>query len=110
MIRRTALVLTTGLAIVALIAGTAFAHPGHEKKIMGTVTMAAADLVMLKTPDGKDATVKVDKATKFVKAKKAMKASDMKVGMRIVITAETLDDDEQLLAKTIELGQAPATK
>jgi hypothetical protein len=109
MIRRFALFVTSALAVV-LMAGTAIAHPGHEKKVMGTVTMAAADHVMVKTPDGKDATVKIDAATKFVKAKKPMKASDMAVGMRIVITAETLDDDEQLLAKVIELGQAAAAK
>ena len=104
--------IATFFATVMLTAWSAApeAHPGHEKKVMGTVTMAAADHVMMKTPDGKDATNKIDRATKFVKAKKAMKAGDMKVGMRIVVTAETLEDDEQLLAKTIELGQMPATK
>jgi len=35
------------------------AHEGHEHKVMGTVTMAAADHLMLKDKDGKDVTVKV---------------------------------------------------
>ena len=110
MIRRIAFALATTATLAVLPIAPVLAHPGHEKKVMGTVTMAAADHVMMKTPDGKDATIKIDRATKFVKAKKAMKASDMKVGMRIVVTAETLENDEELLAKTIELGQTPPTK
>jgi hypothetical protein len=90
--------------------GLVFAHPGHEHKVMGTVTMAAADHVMLKDKDGKDATVVINKDTKFIRAKKAMKAADMKVGMRIVITAATDANDDKSVAKVIELGPDPATK
>ena len=86
------------------------AHPGHEQKVLGTVTMVAADHVMVKTPDGKDATVQINKDTKFLKSRKPMKASDLKVGMRIVIAAVTDEDDDKLIAKSIELGRAPATK
>lgn len=86
------------------------AHPGHEHKIMGTVTMAAADHVMLKDKDGKDATVVINKHTRFIRARKAVKAADMKVGMRIVITAVTDADDDKSIAKVIELGPDPATK
>lgn len=110
MIRRVAISVATVAALAVLAVAPVLAHPGHEKKVMGTVSMVATDHVMLKTPDGKDATVKIDAATKYLRAKKAVKASDLKVGMRVVITAETLEDDDQLLAKTIELGQAPATK
>ena len=98
------------LAVAVLFAGSAFAHPGHEHKILGTVTMAAADHVMLKDKDGKPATVLINKDTKFVRAKKAMKAADVKVGMRVAIAAVTDGDDEKLIAKTIELGPDPATK
>ena len=88
----------------------AMAHPGHDHKIMGTVTMAAADRVTIKDPDGKDATVVINKDTKFLRAKKAMKAADMKVGMRIVVTAVTDADDDKSIAKAIELGPDVATK
>lgn len=100
------------IAVVGLLAWSPAldAHPGHEHKIMGTVTMAAADHVMLKDKDGKDATVVIDKNTKFVRSKKAMKAADMRVGMRVVITAVTDEDDDKSIAKVIELGPAPATK
>ena len=50
-------------AILALGSDTTLsAHEGHEYKVMGPVTMAAADHVMLKDKDGKDVTVKVTKA------------------------------------------------
>lgn len=110
MIRRTVIALTTVLAMTVLLTATALAHPAHEQKVMGTVTMVAADHVMLKTMEGKDATVVINKDTKFARAKKAMKASDLVAGMRVVIAAVTDANDDKLVAKTIELGPAPATK
>jgi hypothetical protein len=109
MTRRFMLAITATVMTLAL-GGVAMAHPGHEHKIMGTVTMAAPDHVMLKDKDGKDATVSINKDTKFVRAKKAMKVSDVKVGMRIVVTAVTDEDDDKSIAKVIELGPDPATK
>lgn len=110
MIRRSAIAMTTVFALTVLLAPTAFAHPAHEQKVMGTVTMVAADHVMLKTTEGKDATVVINKDTKFTRAKKAMKASDLVEGLRVVIAAVTDENDEKLIAKTVELGPAPATK
>lgn len=102
--------LATLMAVTFTAALPAFGHPGHGQKVLGTVTMVAADHVMVKTPDGKDATVQINKNTKFVQAKKAMKAGDIKVGMRIVIAAVSDEDDDKLIAQTIDLGRAPATK
>ena len=110
MIRRSGISVTAVFAITLLLAVAVSAHPGHEQKVMGTVTMAAADHVMLKTTQGKDATVVINTDTKFTRAKKAMKASDMVVGMRVVIAAVTDEDDDKLIAQTIELGPAPSTK
>lgn len=95
---------------LALLGRPAIAHPGHEQKVMGTVTMAAADHVMLKDPQGKVVTVQINKATKFIRDKKAVTSADMKVGMRVVITAVTDEDDDKLIAQRIELGKAPATR
>ncbi|HEU4694625.1 MAG TPA: hypothetical protein VFS23_39935 [Vicinamibacterales bacterium] len=110
MTRRFILAMMGAAVITTAVSGVAMAHPGHEHKIMGTVTMAAADHVMLKDKDGKDATVSVNKDTKFLRAKKAMKVSDVKVGMRIVVTAVTDANDDKSIAKIIELGPDPATK
>lgn len=102
---------TTAAAVMAMaLAGAAAAHPGHDHKIMGTVTMAAADHVMVKSPDGKEVTATINKATKFMRAKKAMKAADLKVGMRVVITAVTDDADDKSIATVIELGPDVVTK
>lgn len=110
MTRRNVAIAVTAFSVTLLFAGRTIAHPGHEHKIMGTVTMAAPDHVMLKDKDGKDATVTITKDTKFVRAKKAMKLTDVKVGMRIVVTAVTDADDDKSLATVIELGPDPATK
>ena len=102
----------TVLALAVLALGPSariLAHEGHAHKVMGTVTMAAADHVMLKDQDGKDVMVKVTKNTK-VKAKPAMKVEDIKVGTRIVVTAVE-EKDKSMTAKSIEVGAAaPATK
>jgi Domain of unknown function (DUF5666) len=85
------------------------AHEGHDHKIMGTVTMSAADHVMLKDKDGKDVTVKVTKDTK-IKSKPALKVEEIKAGTRVVITA-TQAKDKSFTAKSIEVGAvSTATK
>jgi hypothetical protein len=98
------------LSVLALGSGARLiAHEGHEHKVMGTVTMAAADHVMLKDKDGKDVIVKVTKDTK-IKAKPAVKVEDIKVGSRIVVTAVE-EKDKSMTAKSIEVGAlAAATK
>lgn len=95
------------LAVLTLGVGTRlFAHEGHEHKVMGTVTMAAADHVMLKDKNGKDVMVKVTAETK-VKAKPALKVQEIKPGTRVVISAVE-EKDKAMTAKTIEVGAAPA--
>ena len=110
MTRRNALALALAFAVSLGSASLVFAHPGHDHKILGTVTMAAADHVMLKDKDGKDVIVHINADTKVLQARKPMKVEDIKSGMRIVVTAVTVKEKEAetLVAKTIELG-SPAT-
>jgi hypothetical protein len=104
-----AFVTILALAVLALGSGARLlAHEGHEHKVMGTVTMAAADHVMLKDKDGKDVMVKVAKDTK-VKAAPAVGVAEIKVGTRVVITAIE-GKDKSMTAKTIEVGPAPPVK
>jgi hypothetical protein len=112
MTRRNALVFMLGFTIAIGSAPLALAHPGHDHKILGTVTMAAADHVMLKDKDGKDVTVHINADTKVLQAKKPMKVEDIKSGMRIVVTAVTVEEKgaDKLVAKTIELGAPAASK
>ena len=96
-------------AVLALAPGARLvAHEGHEHRILGTVTMAAADHIMLKDKDGKNLTVKVTKDTK-VKARAAIKVEHIKAGTRVVITAVE-GKDKSVVAKTIQAGAPPAGK
>jgi hypothetical protein len=100
------------MSVLALVVFAArvpvLAHAGHEHKIMGTMTMAMADHVMLKDKDGKEVTVKVTKDTK-VKANPAIKVEEIKAGTRVVVSAVE-EKDKTLTAKTIEVGTAPTAQ
>ena len=99
--------LLLAFAVLTLGVGARLlAHEGHEHKVMGTVTMAAPDHVMLKDKDGKDVMVKVTADTK-VKAKPALKVQEIKPGTRVVVSAVE-EKDKSMTAKTIEVGAAPA--
>ena len=91
MIRRMTMALAAVFTLALVFGSVVRAHEGHDHKIMGTVTMAAADHVMLKDTDGKDVTVKVNKDTK-VKAKTTVKVEEIKAGTRVVITAAAASD------------------
>ena len=92
------------LVLTMLMFGSAiplFAHEGHDHKVMGTVTMAAADHVMVKDTDGKAVMIRVTKATK-IRAKQVMKVEEIKPGTRVVVTGEM--EKDQMMAKEIQVG------
>ena len=96
---------TTLVALLALTLSSGSilrAHEGHDHTVMGTVTMAAADHVMLKTTDGKDMTIQVSRDTKVTRNRQAMKVQDIKAGTRVVVTA--IEENEQMKAKDIQVG------
>lgn len=93
------------LALTLLAAPLAFAHEGHARKVMGTVTMVATDHVMVKTTDGKEHKVSVNGTTKVMHGTMTMKVADLKEGTRVVIAAT--GDKEPYAAKTITVGAAP---
>ena len=104
--RAAMLVLTTVLTLGWRL--QSFAHEGHDHKIMGTVTMAALDHVMVKDRDGKDVTIKVTKDTK-VRSKPVITIDQIKPGTRVVVTA-TQAKDQSFTAKAIEVGGPAAGK
>jgi len=85
----------------------ALAHPEHSKKVMGTVTMAGADHVMLKTPEGKDQTIAITSTTKILQGKSKVKTDALKPGTRIVVT---LTDKEPPTAEEIQIAPAATAK
>jgi hypothetical protein len=94
------------VALLSAIPSGLIAHEGHEHKVLGTVTMAATDHLMLKERDGQDLTIKVTKETR-VRSKPAMKVEEIKPGTRVVVTAVE-EKDKSLTARLIEVGAAPA--
>jgi hypothetical protein len=102
-------------AIAALAIGgltPLVAHEGHDHQVLGTVTMAAPDHVMLKDKDNKNVTVHLTAETKVMKDKKAIEVEDIKAGVRVVITATTVTEKnvEKMVAKQVELGAAQPAK
>ena len=80
--------------------------------MLGTVTRAAADHVMLKDTGNKDVTVYLNPETKILRDKKPAKVEDISAGLRVVITAAVVRENnvEKMVAKVIELGNAPSTR
>lgn len=102
MIRKTLVAFTIAVAVV--LPSVALAHEGHGKKVMGTVTMAAADHVMVKTADGKEQTIALNAKTTIVKGKTAVKFDELAAGTRVVVT---LTAKEPPTAAEIQVGAAP---
>lgn len=67
--------------------------------------------LQMTTTDDKSGRITLGPKTKIVRGKETQKASDIKVGDRIVVTTvdgEGKDDHSMLLAKEIRLGTAAA--
>ena len=83
--------LTAALVTVGIIGGMGTAvpsaHEGHVHVVMGTVTMAAADHLMLRTVEGKELTVQVNQRTTIRSAAPINAVQDITAGTRVVITA-----------------------
>jgi len=97
-------IATVALVAAVAMSGAAIAHANH--KIMGTVTMVAADHLMLQDRAGKAYTIALVKTTKVTRDRKVIKAADLAVGTRIVATVVS---DKDMTGKLIEAGAAPAT-
>ena len=103
------LMLTT-CAMFALLVFSASAHEGHEHKILGTVSMAAAAHLMVKDKTGKEFTVHITGQTKVIRDRKPAQVSDIKSEMRVVVTAvtEKVNNIERLRATKVELPASVA--
>lgn len=99
--------LLTILAVLAPGTGARLsAHAGHDHKVMGTVTMATADHIMVKDTAGKDVTIQVVGTTR-IKSRPVVKAEEIKAGTRVVVTAVMQKD--KMIAKQIQVAPDAAT-
>ncbi len=104
--RKVAIVLAT--LSLAAYAGRLSAHPGHQHKALGTVTVVDRSHIEIKTKDGKTVSLQLDAETKFMSGKTAAAVTDVKVGQRVAVTY--VEKNEKAVAKEVLLGvtEAPA--
>ena len=88
------------LAVALLAPAVALAHPGHDHKLMGTITSIDKNKVVVKTTEGKDMTFEITPLTTFKRGKEKGAASDLKAGLRVVVNVG--DGVEPLRAKDVQ--------
>ncbi len=98
--------LLAALVLAVLAPAATFAHPGHEHKLMGTITAVDGNKVSMKTTEGKDAVFTVTPLTTFKRGKGKGAQSDLKVGLRVMVNAG--DGAEPMKAKEVQYT-APTT-
>jgi len=99
--------LIAAMAIAVGFTGLAAAHEGHAHKVMGTITMTAADHIMVKTSDTKTKADKVvpivvNDKTKVLKGTAPATLKDVTEGARVVVDVGA--GKEPLTAREIRLG------
>ena len=99
-------VLILVLAIGLLAPAAALAHPGHDHKLMGTISSVDKNKVVVKTTEGKDMTFEITPLTTFKRGKNKGAQADLKAGMRVVVNIG--DGVEPLKAKEVQYS-APTT-
>ena len=103
--------LVVVLATVAL-APWVLAHEGHAHKVMGTVAVIHENHLEVKDKDAKTSTFVLNDKTKILRGKTVVKATDIKEGDRVVVTAtedKGADGKTTMVATEVRLGTVAAT-
>ena len=82
----------------------------HGAPLMGTVTAVGADSITIKDKAGKSVVVMLEKATKYLKDKKAAAMGDIQVGARVVIDAHMDAKTKKYAAEEVQIGVAADEK
>ena len=104
-----ALVVVLGTVVFA---PWVLAHEGHAHKVMGTVSVIHENHLEVKGTDAKTSMFTLNEKTKVFKGKTVVKATDIKEGDRVVVTAteeKGADGKTTMVATEVRLGTAPAT-
>jgi hypothetical protein len=99
--------LAAAIVLTLLAPAVLTAHPGHDHKLMGTITSIDKNKVVVKTTEGKDMTFEITPITSFKKGKAKGQQSDLKAGLRVVVNIG--DGVEPLKAKEVQYSAAPTT-
>lgn len=100
-------ILILVLAAALLAPAVALAHPGHDHKLMGTISSIDKNTVVVKTTEGKDMTFEITPLTTFKNGKQKGAAHDLKAGMRVVVNIG--DGVAPLKAKDVRYSTAATT-
>ena len=95
--------LFSAIAVILFFVPSLWAH-GDEIHVVGTVAKIDGTTVTVKLADGSSKSVMVDSDTKFLRQSTAVKATDLKVGDRVVIHAKSVDG--MLHASEVKIGEA----
>src|SRR5687767_9259118 len=95
------------LATAVLAPAIPMAHPGHDHKLMGTISSIDKNKVVMKTTEGKDMTFEVTPTTSFKAGGKKGAQSELKAGMRVVVNVG--DGVEPLKAKEVQYSASTTT-
>jgi hypothetical protein len=93
-----ALALTAALVLPAV----GWAHEGHVHKALGTIASINGEHVEIKTTDGKNLTVMLDKKTTVTRGKEKLDATALKVGERISV--DYMEQNKMMMAQAIKLA------
>lgn len=99
-------ILFAVLALSLLAPVTSLAHPGHDHKLMGTISSIDKNKVVMKTTEGKDMTFEITPTTTLKHGTAKGVQADLKAGMRVVVNVG--DGVEPLKAKEVQYS-TPAT-
>jgi type 1 fimbria pilin len=99
--------LVAVLALSLLASAAPLAHPGHDHKLMGTITKIDGNKVSIKTTEGTDATFQVIPTTSFKRGKQKGIQTELKVGLRVVVNVG--DGKEPLKAKDVQYAETATT-
>ena len=84
------------------------AHDGHIHWIMGTVTLADAKHLVVKTPGGETLSIEVTAKTTVTRDKKKVPLSELRAGRRVVV--DIGNGEDPLVAGEIRVGVAQLPK
>ena len=93
------------LALVGLVARSAWAHEGHVHTIMGTVMGRDAHALQVKTPGGETLTIAITDKTIVIRGQQKAAIADVQKGIRVVV--DIGNGEDPLIANEIKLGAAP---
>ena len=100
------------LALALLAPAAIKAHPGHDHKILGVVTVIHENHLEVKDAKGTITKHVLNATTKVRKDKAKASATDIKVGDRVVVTSrESKDKDGKAIMTVVDvqIGAAPVT-